>query len=58
VIKSENPFGKIYQLFDPSYPFPDDGYKGVDIRSLAEAYRDENRRFIKGMHKRMSAKRL
>lgn len=29
------------QLFNPSYPFPEDGYQGADIIERAEQFRDE-----------------
>ena len=31
---------RFMQIFDPSFPFPEDGYQGKDIITLAENYRD------------------
>ncbi|MFA0815973.1 MAG: arginine--tRNA ligase [Anaerofustis sp.] len=59
VIKfGESLSARYMQLFDPSYPFPDDGYKGVDISRLAEAYRDENGDSLKDAQKNEREKTL
>lgn len=38
---AESTYARYQQLFDPNYPFPEDGYQGEYIRDIAVAIRDE-----------------
>jgi arginyl-tRNA synthetase len=38
-VLAESTYSRYRQLFDPTYPFPDDGYQGDYIREIAEGIR-------------------
>ena len=40
-VLAESTYSRYRQLFDPSYPFPDDGYQGDYIRDIAEDIRSK-----------------
>ena len=48
---AESTFARYHQLFDPAFPFPEDGYQGEYIIEIAKRLKDERGESINGMEK-------
>lgn len=48
---AESTYARYQQLFDSSYPFPDDGYQGEYIREIAEQIRQERGEGLRALPK-------
>lgn len=48
---AESTYARYRQLFEPHYPFPEDGYQGAYIKDIAEALRKENGEALRTMER-------
>ncbi|HEY5615379.1 MAG TPA: arginine--tRNA ligase [Bacteroidota bacterium] len=50
-ILAESTYARYQQLFDPAYPFPEEGYQGEYIREIAEALRAQKAETLRTQEK-------